>query len=149
MEQAERERFSGKEQADLQRRQRELSQFADDIAVRQQDQTSQLRREPGEVVGAVARRLLNPLIDRLKREFTQEPLAGWIRCAVTCSTTWGGSRKASRSPPTCLRSCAPRADSGVEYRVNVVVDNSRTRGAPVIVETAPTYQNPFGLIEAA
>ena len=35
----------------------------------------------------------------------------------------------------------------VEYRVNVIVDNSEQKGAPVIVEPRPTYYNLFGKIE--
>ncbi|MCD6473171.1 AAA family ATPase [Candidatus Aerophobetes bacterium] len=35
----------------------------------------------------------------------------------------------------------------IKYEVNVVVDNSRLKGAPVIIETNPTYQNMFGRIE--
>jgi len=34
------------------------------------------------------------------------------------------------------------------YEVNVVVDNSRTGGAPIIWETAPNYRNLFGTIDA-
>jgi len=34
-----------------------------------------------------------------------------------------------------------------EYRVNVLVDNSETRGAPVVFETTPTYHNLVGQIE--
>lgn len=34
-----------------------------------------------------------------------------------------------------------------DYKVNVVVDNSDLKGAPVIVETRPTYYNLFGKIE--
>jgi lon-related putative ATP-dependent protease len=33
------------------------------------------------------------------------------------------------------------------YRVNVLVDNSRTDGAPVVYEENPTYQNLFGRVE--
>ncbi|MCD6317925.1 AAA family ATPase [Candidatus Aerophobetes bacterium] len=35
----------------------------------------------------------------------------------------------------------------IKYDVNVVVDNSHLKGAPVIIETNPTYQNMFGRIE--
>lgn len=35
----------------------------------------------------------------------------------------------------------------LEFQVNVVVDNSRTKDIPVIIETAPTYSNLFGTIE--
>lgn len=40
-----------------------------------------------------------------------------------------------------------RADEFLEYDVNVVVDNSETRGRPVIIETTPTHRNLFGSIE--
>jgi ATP-dependent Lon protease len=38
-------------------------------------------------------------------------------------------------------------DTFSEYQVNVLVDNSETKGAPVIIETSPTYRNLFGTIE--
>ncbi len=38
-------------------------------------------------------------------------------------------------------------DPFIDYRVNVVVDNSETKGPPVIIETSPTYKNLFGSIE--
>ena len=41
----------------------------------------------------------------------------------------------------------PRTDEFLEYDVNVVVDNSETKGRPVIIETTPTYRNLFGSIE--
>ncbi len=37
--------------------------------------------------------------------------------------------------------------SFVQYQVNVFVDNSETKGAPVVVEGNPTYPNLFGSIE--
>ncbi len=33
------------------------------------------------------------------------------------------------------------------YQVNLILDNSRTKKTPVIIETSPTYTNLFGLIE--
>jgi ATP-dependent Lon protease len=38
-------------------------------------------------------------------------------------------------------------DQFLDYDVNVVVDNSETKGAPVLVEGSPTYLNLFGTIE--
>ncbi len=35
----------------------------------------------------------------------------------------------------------------LEYKVNVIVDNSQTKMAPVLVEEAPTYRNLFGSID--
>jgi lon-related putative ATP-dependent protease len=41
----------------------------------------------------------------------------------------------------------PQRDRFVRYQVNVFVDNSSSKGAPVIIETNPTYYNLFGKIE--
>jgi len=45
------------------------------------------------------------------------------------------------SPGTATTGGDPR------YRVNVVVDNGKTRGLPIIWETAPNFRNVFGAIE--
>lgn len=39
------------------------------------------------------------------------------------------------------------ADPYLPYRVNVVLDNSKTEPCPVVLETNPTYNNVFGTIE--
>lgn len=39
------------------------------------------------------------------------------------------------------------ADKLLQYTVNVVLDNSDTKGPPVLIETYPTYVNLFGTIE--
>ncbi len=36
----------------------------------------------------------------------------------------------------------------LRYRVNLIVDNGATRGAPVVIETEPTFPNLFGTIDA-
>ena len=38
-------------------------------------------------------------------------------------------------------------DTFTEFQVNVLVDNAEIKGAPVIIETSPTYRNLFGTIE--
>lgn len=41
----------------------------------------------------------------------------------------------------------PLADPFHKYRVNIVVDNTGVTGAPVVIETNPTYYNMFGRID--
>jgi predicted ATP-dependent protease len=41
----------------------------------------------------------------------------------------------------------PAADPFAKYAVNIVVDNTQLNGAPVIIETNPTYLNLFGRVE--
>ncbi|MEE9270354.1 MAG: ATP-binding protein [Candidatus Krumholzibacteria bacterium] len=40
-----------------------------------------------------------------------------------------------------------RTRAFVEFEVNVIVENARSKEAPIIIETAPTYRNVFGTIE--
>ncbi|MGB9812622.1 MAG: AAA family ATPase [Thermovenabulum sp.] len=42
---------------------------------------------------------------------------------------------------------APKEDFFIRYKVNLFVDNRNTEGAPVVIETNPTYYNLFGKIE--
>jgi len=42
---------------------------------------------------------------------------------------------------------AAEEDDFLEYRVNVLVDNSQTAGKPFIIETNPRYKNLFGTID--
>ena len=42
----------------------------------------------------------------------------------------------------------PQEENGfTRYQVNLIIDNSQTKGAPVVIETNPTYGNMFGRIE--
>jgi len=41
----------------------------------------------------------------------------------------------------------PENDPFLEYKINVIVDNSKTKGVPIVLETVPTYNNLIGMIE--
>jgi len=60
--------------------------------------------------------------------------------------------KGSEAPPDArsfgpVATGEPPTDPFLPYRINVFVDNSDTQGRPIIVETNPSYQNLFGVIE--
>jgi lon-related putative ATP-dependent protease len=61
----------------------------------------------------------------------------------------GRFREKEEPPPSPIPGLAiPQpADTFGEYQVNVLVDNSETKGSPIIVETTPNYRNLFGTIE--
>ncbi|TAK55626.1 MAG: ATP-binding protein [Bacteroidetes bacterium] len=50
-------------------------------------------------------------------------------------------------PPGLEQSEQQEQDSFVEFRVNIVLDNSETKGIPIVIETNPKYKNMFGTIE--
>ena len=57
-------------------------------------------------------------------------------------------RSEAPTPPLpVLQAGGDDDDPFAVYQVNLLVDNSETEGAPVIVETSPSYKNVFGTIE--
>ena len=59
----------------------------------------------------------------------------------------GGEATPPTGPMGAMQFGEPSIDPFQPYRVNVFVDNSDTQGAPIIVETNPTFHNLFGVIE--
>jgi lon-related putative ATP-dependent protease len=57
--------------------------------------------------------------------------------------------KGEEKPPGTPDPPFPQKDPFLDYRVNVLVDNSATKGAPIVFETTPSYKNLFGTIEKA
>jgi lon-related putative ATP-dependent protease len=55
--------------------------------------------------------------------------------------------KEQQAPPGFPFAPQAQEQTGTHYEVNVLVDNSETEGAPVVVETNPTYPNLFGGFE--
>ena len=51
------------------------------------------------------------------------------------------------SNPAAKSNLDAPADPFLKYKVNIIVDNTDVHGAPVIIETNPTYYNMFGRID--
>ena len=84
---------------------------------------------PGEAAGSFLDEVLEDVLDHLDRfRDVEEPAAS------------GADRDRAR---------AELRDRMRPYAVNVIVDNARTKGLPIIRETSPTYRNLFGTIERA
>jgi lon-related putative ATP-dependent protease len=95
------------------------------------------------------RELAQPLVEEATREMRQafrpEELATYLEkvCAdllANLDAFRAGEEEEGQS------GARPGADTR-RYQVNVVVDNSQTRGRPVIRETNPSYRNLFGTVE--
>lgn len=151
LESADVERLTDEERADIARRQGELGAVAADLMARQQDLSRELREEVEEIVRALGRRLLAPLLDRVKLDHLQTDLARWLDRMrdhmLDHLELFHEDREEPTDLPAALQAAMERRDPFLPYRVNVVVDNSHTEGAPVVVEIAPNYRNLFGVIE--
>ncbi len=59
--------------------------------------------------------------------------------------TEDGQKQESAATPKL--SLEPAVDPFLKYKVNIVVNNTDVHGAPVVIETNPTYYNMFGRID--
>ncbi len=150
MEQQELDQLSEVQRAEIERRQQELGEFAAGLLAQQQELMRSLRRDIEEIVRTFARRILDPLFERTKKDLPGVELAAWLDSAhdhlLGHLDRLQEEKPESGELPAVLRA-AERDDPWLEYRVNVVADNSRAQGAPVIIEISPTYKNLFGTIE--
>lgn len=89
------------------------------------------------------------LIDELKERYsTLEPVVRYLnevqKDILDNLDEFRGGEEEDAAPFPWMRR---KADPGYKYRVNLVVDNKETTGAPVIVEANPTYYNLVGRVE--
>lgn len=137
------------ERREVERRQQELNIELERLARKQQE----IMREMEEEIRIVERRfcesLLVPILNRMETELSNPEVTTYL--AEVRDHILGNldDFKDSQAAPMALPFMpAPRErDPYLEYEVNVVVDNAATKGAPIIVESSPTYLNLFGTIE--
>jgi lon-related putative ATP-dependent protease len=115
-----------------------------------------LRQEAEEAVRTLERALVRPLIqqavahaaeafsDPAVQQYFQEveeALNEDVECFLPPAPA--STRETAPSVPPAMDDEEPFR----EYQVNIIVDNTDTRGAPVIFEMSPTHKNLFGTIE--
>jgi lon-related putative ATP-dependent protease len=117
---------------------------------------SQLEREGNELLlkldREIARFAIEPLMQGLREKYAFQPdvvahlerIADDIPNHLPDFRRTGQERSAEASSPL---EAALAIDHTNRYRVNVIVDNTGLAGAPVAVETNPTYYNVIGRVE--
>lgn len=94
--------------------------------------------------------LVQGAIDDLKEKYPQPKIKNYLdevqEAVLENPSRFLPKAEAPQLPIPGLTASSP-IDTFPEFQVNVLVDNSETKGAPVIIETSPTYRNLFGTIE--
>jgi len=90
--------------------------------------------------------LLTAAMDTIKKKYDHEKLNGYLDemtddLLSNFTIFLPKQQKEPTLPPP------PTPEMYTEYHVNVLVDNAKTEGTPVIIEKNPTYRNLFGGIE--
>jgi len=137
------------ERREVERRQQELSAEMERLARKQQE----IMREMEEDIRLIERRfcesLLLPILGRIAERLNNDEVNAYLTEVREHVLNNLDDFKEGTAAPMVFPFIAPprERDPYLEYEVNIVVDNAQTAGAPIIVESAPTYLNLFGTIE--
>ena len=149
MEPEEFEKLSEAEQNELRHRERELSREVKVMLRRQQALGRRLGREVKEVERRVAADVITPLIEEISQRHDNPEVQQYLaEVREQMLDNLDAFREQQPTPfpfPGMFAGGGP--DGLVDYEVNVLVDNSTTSGAPIIVESSPAYKNLFGAVE--
>ncbi|KPL02718.1 MAG: ATP-dependent protease [candidate division Zixibacteria bacterium SM23_73_2] len=115
-----------------------------------------ISKEAGEALSDLDKKIILPLINDLvndiKNKYKNQKMNSYLdevsETLISEIDRFKQKKAQPESPIPGLPPVEPEEDF-FEYQVNVVVDNSETKGTPVIIETNPTYKNLFGTVERA
>ena len=138
----------------LQRRQQELQGFIaqrmTELRALEREATSVRQRVSSEVADFVMQALFAELRETYAEHAATIEYLEEVREDLVENLQMFLSEGHQSGPPLLQEMMAggpsPR-DDRTRYRVNVLVDNSRTTGAPVVFEQNPSYYNVFGRVE--
>ena len=117
-------------------------------------ETRKSEKEIKEELTALDNEVISPVvkdsISDIKERFNYEKIQRYLEEVqedILVNLNRFREKEESPTPPIPGLVFPQPADSFTEYSVNVLVDNSEAKGAPIIVETTPSYRNLFGTVE--
>jgi len=128
----------------------ELQEEFGGVVLRQQELMRELINDIRTIERSFAARLVNPLIAEIKAQFENPGVVSYLdHVGEHILDNLDRFRESDDKQPRVPGMPQPPEEGRrwFEYAVNVMVDNSETKGAPVVNEDAPTYRNLFGTIE--
>jgi lon-related putative ATP-dependent protease len=145
----EEDKFSKEELGKIIAKQTELNNELEDMF----KETRKAEKEIKEILTSLDNEVISPAvkdsISDIKEKLNHEKIQQYLdEVQEDILANLGRFREKEETPPPIPGLVLPQiVDSFSEYQVNVLVDNSETKGTPIIVETTPNYRNLFGTIE--
>ena len=93
------------------------------------------------------RPLVKDRLAELRDHFKKDAVNTYLEAVEKDILDDPGRFREKAQPENPLPFVMPVADQFLEFRVNVLVDNTDEKNAPVIFETSPSYKNLFGTVE--
>jgi lon-related putative ATP-dependent protease len=109
-----------------------------------------VREMLGRLDRMIALEILNPVIEGLKEKYkTNEKVAHFLEEVKNDVLEHLDEIKVQEAevPPLPFLKVSRAEALFAKYMVNLIVDNSNTKGAPIVFESNPTYLNLFGRLE--
>jgi lon-related putative ATP-dependent protease len=148
------ERLPQEQQEEIRRKQKILGETIKDAYREIRDFQDKAQNRLRELDHKVAWAAAGHFLERLRTRYQEQPavleyLAQVQESILEHWTDFFPETQENITPQALLGSLrAPEQRRGLKpYAVNLVVDNSRQQGAPVIVESHPTYRNLIGVLE--
>lgn len=142
-------KFSKEELERLKEKQSQLINELEDIFKETRKAEKEIKEELSSLDSEVISPAVKDSISDIKEKFDHEKVHQYLEEVQEDILTNLGRFREKEEPPSPIPGLVlPQpTDSFSEYQVNVLVDNSETKGPPIIVETTPNYRNLFGTIE--
>lgn len=135
---------------EVQRRGRELQEEVGEALHRVRTVEREAREAVRELEQRAVRSAAGHLVERVKERYADHSkVADYLDQVLADVVEHLDDFKEQEEPslPFLLPQMGRRQDPFLRYRVNLVVDNSHLRGAPVVIESNPTYVNLVGKVE--
>lgn len=147
---AEEDKFSREELGRIKEKQNELINELEIIFKETRKSEKEIKQELSALDNEVISPVVKDSIDDIKEKFNYEKIHLYLdEVQEHILSNLHRFREKEETPSPIIPGLVipPTADTFTEYEVNVLVDNSQTKGSPIIVETTPNYRNLFGTIE--
>ena len=142
-------RLSDEQQQAIAANQRRMAEELAAFTSKQQEILRAMAEDVRQVEKRFGEALLTPLLAAISGEMDNpevEEYLAEVKAHIIDNLDDFKEQERPGPPPPFFLPPSPQ-DPFLEYDVNVVVDNAHTNGAPVLVESSPTYLNLFGTIE--
>ncbi|MBI4285640.1 MAG: AAA family ATPase [Chloroflexi bacterium] len=145
-------KLSAETRESLRRKQEELTKELNEQIARLRSEESALQKQLEEMDHQVAHYAINYLFEELRKKYGQLPqvtdyLNDVEKDIIDNYEQFHAEPKPEEGEPLAAMQDMLRGQKLRTYEVNVLVDNSELKGAPVILELNPTFNNLFGRIE--
>jgi lon-related putative ATP-dependent protease len=146
------QKLSTEDKDKLRKQQEELSKELKDQVAKLRVEESDVQKQLEDTDHEVARYSINHLFDELKNKYKELPqvfdyLSEVEQDVIDSFEQFRTGQKATDSDPMAALQGLVQRQAFQKYEVNVIADNSALKGAPVILELNPTFNNLFGRIE--